>query len=130
MRTVTRKPLPAAWNYSGSEEEEENEDGEAAWNVAEADEEGQLVGEADGAGKGGFLPPWGGGDDAAAGVDDGGDAGVGAASDPAAGLDGAEGGVAEVLPVAGGVAPPGVIGDDREEFGSGAHIFSAVLTIH
>ena len=56
--------------------------------------------------------------DAAMGVDDTGDAGVGAAHDPTSGFDGAEAGIVAVLAVAGGIAPPAVVRDDGDKVGA------------
>jgi hypothetical protein len=56
--------------------------------------------------------------DAAVGVDDGGDAVVGVAQDPAAVLDGAHADHVEVLPGGAGVAVPAVVADVDEDFGA------------
>ena len=50
-------------------------------------------------------------------VDDTGNAGIGTANDPVAGLDGAEAGIVPMLEMAGGVAPPAVVGNDGNEVG-------------
>ena len=56
-------------------------------------------------------------------VDEAGDTGIGAAGHVTAQLYGAKARIAEVLPVARRVAPPSVVGDDREQLSSVVNIF-------
>lgn len=55
-------------------------------------------------------------------------AGIGAAHHPAAVFDGPQAGIGQVLAVAGGIAPPSVVGDDGHEVGAlrpvAAHVFA------
>ena len=123
-------PPDEAADEEEGEEKESDEHAQPAGDVAVPDEESLGGVEVDPAGKGRLLPPGGLGEDPAALVDERTDARVAAADDVAAGLDGAEGTVAEVLAVAGGISPPAVVGDDGEQLGTGiADVFRAEFAV-
>lgn len=78
----------------------------------------------------GFLHPRAAGLNFSKTVDEAGYAGVAATGYVTAQLNCAQAGIAEVLPVAGSIAPPGVVGYDGQGPGSFAYIAGAVFSVY
>lgn len=113
----------------GEEEEQEEEGADAAGDVSVCCEEGDFVAELKFAAQSGAFPPRALAEDFAGRGYEGTYAGVAAAGNGAAGLDGTQAGIAQMLPVARSVSPPGVICDDGQGTGSFAHVAGAVFSV-